>query len=193
MPDSTSLKEFPSDCLLACSPDPKPTSRTLVFLSPGYNWKHSLPWQETQMGFPPSAPLKAQARTRALPNLHAAEVSANGGICPPPDARHAISRKALHLNCDIERFLARLADGRRGARSKPLESPATGSPPLGPTMAKKKGAIKKRVGSKKPEPAPNPFERLSSHKKFDVLGRKKANGPQEKGRLRSAAHELVGC
>ncbi|KAL6784842.1 NOP14 [Auxenochlorella protothecoides x Auxenochlorella symbiontica] len=57
-------------------------------------------------------------------------------------------------------------------------------------MAKKKGPVKKRYGSKKAEPVPNPFERLSSHKKFDVLGRKKLNGPQEKSRLRSAAHEL---
>lgn len=59
-------------------------------------------------------------------------------------------------------------------------------------MAKKKGPVKKRYGSKKAEPVPNLFERLSSHKKFDVLGRKKLNGPQEKSRLRSAAHELVG-
>ncbi|KFM28610.1 Nucleolar protein 14 [Auxenochlorella protothecoides] len=57
-------------------------------------------------------------------------------------------------------------------------------------MAKKKGPVKKRYGSKKAEPVPNLFERLSSHKKFDVLGRKKLNGPQEKSRLRSAAHEL---
>lgn len=60
------------------------------------------------------------------------------------------------------------------------------------TMKKSKASRKFRQhGQASREAASNPFERLSSGKRFDVLGRKTKGGVQEKTRLRSAATELV--
>lgn len=57
-------------------------------------------------------------------------------------------------------------------------------------MAKKKGSQRPKGKVAARRPLDNPFEVLKSHKKFDVLGRKKEKN-QNKLKQRGAATELV--